>query len=232
MCLKYLPYVQDQSRTQFVVVTIPTELAVLESERLINSLQADKVHVSTLLCNQVLSPGMDSKYINTRAKGQQYAISSLRSFTEAHTPAGGASGSVELTEVPYVDTEVRGVYGLRYFHTLAHPSISKAASNPIASRKVTLFGGKGGVGKTTTSASWAVKLADSGFNTLVVSSDPAHSLGDALLEPLGGVPRLLDSTNEGGKVLGMRRCATHYSPYIPPIYPLLPCIYPYKSFST
>ena len=32
------------------------------------------------------------------------------------------------------------------------------------------------MGKTTTSASWALKLSDSGFKTLVVSSDPAHSL--------------------------------------------------------
>ena len=47
-------------------------------------------------------------------------------------------------------------------------------------------GGKGGVGKTTTTAALAVALADSGLRTLVVSTDPAHSLGDALMVPLSG----------------------------------------------
>ncbi|MEC9015294.1 MAG: ArsA family ATPase, partial [Gemmatimonadota bacterium] len=39
-------------------------------------------------------------------------------------------------------------------------------------------GGKGGVGKSTTAASLAVHLADSGEKILLVSTDPAHSLGD------------------------------------------------------
>ncbi|MEF8878504.1 MAG: ArsA-related P-loop ATPase, partial [Haloarculaceae archaeon] len=41
----------------------------------------------------------------------------------------------------------------------------------------TMFGGKGGVGKTTCAAGYAVALADGGHETLVVSTDPAHSLG-------------------------------------------------------
>jgi arsenite-transporting ATPase len=44
----------------------------------------------------------------------------------------------------------------------------------------TMFGGKGGVGKTTCAAGHAVSLAGAGHETLVVSTDPAHSLGDAL----------------------------------------------------
>jgi len=51
-----------------------------------------------------------------------------------------------------------------------------------------LFGGKGGVGKTTTSAATALWLARAGFRTLVVSSDPAHSTSDSLEYPLGPEP--------------------------------------------
>jgi arsenite/tail-anchored protein-transporting ATPase len=46
--------------------------------------------------------------------------------------------------------------------------------------RVILFTGKGGVGKTTTAAATAVSAARSGVKTLVMSTDAAHSLGDAL----------------------------------------------------
>ena len=42
----------------------------------------------------------------------------------------------------------------------------------------TFFGGKGGTGKTTCSAAYAVRLAKEGRKTLLVSTDPAHSLSD------------------------------------------------------
>lgn len=51
-----------------------------------------------------------------------------------------------------------------------------------------LFTGKGGVGKTTLAAATAATLARSGRKALVVSTDPAHSLGDALEAELGGEP--------------------------------------------
>ena len=46
--------------------------------------------------------------------------------------------------------------------------------------KFFLMGGKGGVGKTSCSASLAVKFASDGIPTLVVSTDPAHSLSDSV----------------------------------------------------
>jgi len=54
--------------------------------------------------------------------------------------------------------------------------------------RLLLFGGKGGVGKTTTSTSTAVGLADSGLKVLLVSSDPAHSTSDSLGVQLGPAP--------------------------------------------
>lgn len=55
--------------------------------------------------------------------------------------------------------------------------------------RVVLYTGKGGVGKTTTSAATAVRAADCGRRTLVASADAAHSLGDVLGERLGPEPR-------------------------------------------
>jgi arsenite-transporting ATPase len=50
----------------------------------------------------------------------------------------------------------------------------------LLSLNMLMFGGKGGVGKTTCAASAAIWAADQGRNTLIISTDPAHSLGDSL----------------------------------------------------
>lgn len=59
--------------------------------------------------------------------------------------------------------------------------------------RVVLFTGKGGVGKTTLAAATAAHLARSGRKALVVSTDPAHSLGDALEAELTGEPTEIES---------------------------------------
>lgn len=46
--------------------------------------------------------------------------------------------------------------------------------------RIVLVTGKGGVGKTTVAAATALRSAQHGYRTLVTSTDPAHSLGDAL----------------------------------------------------
>ena len=51
-----------------------------------------------------------------------------------------------------------------------------------------LYTGKGGVGKTSVAACTARHLAAAGHRTLVISTDPAHSLSDSLQAPLGGEP--------------------------------------------
>lgn len=44
-------------------------------------------------------------------------------------------------------------------------------------KKILFIGGKGGVGKSTTSAALALKMAEAGKRTLLVSTDPAHNIG-------------------------------------------------------
>lgn len=51
-----------------------------------------------------------------------------------------------------------------------------------------LYSGKGGVGKTTVSAATALKAAQLGYKTLVISTDPAHSLADSLDQHVGDRP--------------------------------------------
>jgi arsenite-transporting ATPase len=54
------------------------------------------------------------------------------------------------------------------------------------------FGGKGGVGKTTVSCAYARKCADAGVDTLVVSTDPAHSVSDVFDQQFGDSPEPVD----------------------------------------
>jgi len=57
-----------------------------------------------------------------------------------------------------------------------------------------LFTGKGGVGKTTLSAATALRCAELGHRTLVISTDTAHSLADALDVELSNEPQPVRST--------------------------------------
>ncbi|KUO51100.1 MAG: arsenic-transporting ATPase [Desulfitibacter sp. BRH_c19] len=54
--------------------------------------------------------------------------------------------------------------------------------------RIILYTGKGGVGKTSVAAASAVKIANEGYKTLVVSTDPAHSLGDSFDLKLSAEP--------------------------------------------
>ncbi|MBI5182924.1 MAG: ArsA family ATPase [Nitrospinae bacterium] len=51
--------------------------------------------------------------------------------------------------------------------------------------KLILFGGKGGVGKTTCASSTALYCLSLDFKTLIFSTDPAHSLSDSLGQKIG-----------------------------------------------
>ena len=79
-------------------------------------------------------------------------------------------------------------------------------------RPLTIVGGKGGVGKTTVACALGIAMADQGRSTLVVSTDPAPSVADALGQRVGeeivaveGVPGLFAQQLDASAAFGRFR---------------------------
>lgn len=71
--------------------------------------------------------------------------------------------------------------------------------------RVILCTGKGGVGKTSVAAATALRAAQSGLRTLVMSTDPAHSLGDSFDLELGPEPTMIAERLEAQQIDAQRR---------------------------
>ncbi|KAM0022878.1 putative arsenite-transporting ATPase [Helianthus debilis subsp. tardiflorus] len=98
---------RDSETTEFVIVTIPTVMAVRESSRLHASLKKEKVPVKRLIVNQILPPSAtDCKFCSMKRKDQMRALDMIRSDPEL--------GSLVLTEAPLVDMEIRGIPALQF----------------------------------------------------------------------------------------------------------------------
>ena len=74
-----------------------------------------------------------------------------------------------------------------------------------------LYTGKGGVGKTSVAACTARACAQAGLRTLVISTDPAHSLSESLGVELAGEPRLAGERLWGEEVSAQQEMELHWS---------------------
>ncbi|KFK38415.1 hypothetical protein AALP_AA3G110200 [Arabis alpina] len=98
---------RDTESTEFVIVTIPTVMAVSESSRLSASLKKESVPVKRLIVNQLLPPSSsDCKFCSIKRKDQMRALDMIREDSEL--------SSLTLMEAPLVDMEIRGVPALRF----------------------------------------------------------------------------------------------------------------------
>jgi arsenite-transporting ATPase len=74
-----------------------------------------------------------------------------------------------------------------------------------------LYTGKGGVGKTSVAACTARTCAAQGRKTLIVSTDPAHSLSDSLAVDCGGEPTLVSAGLWGQEIRAQDEMQRHWS---------------------
>jgi arsenite/tail-anchored protein-transporting ATPase len=73
-----------------------------------------------------------------------------------------------------------------------------------------LYTGKGGVGKTSVAAATARRCAAAGLRTVVLSTDPAHSLSDSLEAELGAEPTQVEANLFGQEVQAQEEMERHW----------------------
>jgi arsenite-transporting ATPase len=81
----------------------------------------------------------------------------------------------------------------------------------VSSARTILYTGKGGVGKTSVAACTARRCAAAGRRTLIISTDPAHSLSDSLEHDLGSTPVQVGERLWGQEVRAQEEMERHWS---------------------
>jgi arsenite/tail-anchored protein-transporting ATPase len=80
----------------------------------------------------------------------------------------------------------------------------------VTGPRIILYTGKGGVGKTSVAAATARRCAAAGLRTVILSTDPAHSLSDSLGVPLGPEPTAVGARLHGQEVQAQREMEAHW----------------------
>ena len=181
----------DKQKTEFVPVTIAEDMAVEETRMLLDALYRLNIPVRSVIVNCV-AEDRECPFCNIRWISQEDALSRIeQTFT-----------SYQLVEVPLLPYQVEGVDRLNTYarvmqgqeipepviHELAEATaIRQARWHDLDQNELILFGGKGGVGKTTSAAAAALYLGglDEDKKTLIFSTDPAHSVHDSFNQEIG-----------------------------------------------
>ncbi|CAI5524899.1 unnamed protein product [Closterium sp. Naga37s-1] len=102
---------RDQKATEFIIVTIPTIMAINESARLLKSLEVEGVPVKRLIVNQILpKSNTDCKFCNIKRKDQQRALDIVEADKEL--------SHLRVIQSPLFDLEIRGVPALKFMGDL------------------------------------------------------------------------------------------------------------------
>ncbi len=167
----------DEQRTAVALVTQLEPMIVAETVRYAQSLRQLSIRVGALILNAVPEPGGTghNELTDTLARVAPHALrltvarrprspSGLQEIEALFDGAERKTGDAVAITGRIIDTP----------HTAVHTAVARLV------RPLTIVAGKGGVGKTTVACALAVSVARPEEPVLVVSSDPAPSVADAL----------------------------------------------------
>lgn len=184
----------DEKKCTFVCVCIPEFLSVFETERLVQEVDKFNIRVTNIVVNQIIR----ADDIANEAKAEELYTARMAMQTKYMEQIVELYGEdFHISAMPLLSEEVRGKQALNEYSKLMtaeskeytegmngmndigeyEGSLRNVTEDP--NLKWVFVGGKGGVGKTTTSSSLGVVLDAMGKKVLLVSTDPAHNLSDA-----------------------------------------------------
>lgn len=194
---------QDMAKTSFVFVLKPERLSIYETKRSVKELDQLGIRTSFLVINGVLpEEAVTDEFFRTRRSQEQEIITEInREF------------AMEKILYPLRSTEVSGISLLdivgKYLYEGKDdesrepviPEIAKTTAPvvhdkheihtlffPKKGTRYIFFTGKGGVGKSTIASATSVYLAERGYRTLILTTDPASHLQMIFGQPLGNEP--------------------------------------------
>ncbi|MBU0734997.1 MAG: ArsA family ATPase [Proteobacteria bacterium] len=185
----------NREQTEFVPVLIPEVMAIKETEDLIRALKEKQIRVNSMVINRVRSSNGACSFCASKVKDQSGSIKEIEEAFDQYN----------LIKTPLFPYEIQGIKSLeKYADILLEEAQAKEL---VVNKKVAgasqvqqinqpridpevrfvMFGGKGGVGKTSMAASMAVHLARKhpDQKVLIYSVDPAHSLADSFGMEIG-----------------------------------------------
>ena len=194
---------RDPARTRFEWVLLPEQLSIAESLDGLRALKTARMSVPEIIVNRVIPPGEACAICDRRRREEGLALARIRRtfgrgrrirviHAELEEPRGIAALArigARLTGSPRARPRGGAPPAVRSGDTADSLKATRISAESIAAlqgARLLFFGGKGGVGKTTTAAAVAVRLAraDPSRRVLLLSTDPAHSLADVFSVPV------------------------------------------------
>ncbi|WP_128225218.1 arsenical pump-driving ATPase [Halobacteriaceae archaeon SHR40] len=205
---------QDGEKTSFAFVGKPEESSIDEIERSASDLAELGIESQMVVVNGYLPDTVcEDPFFEGKRDDEQAVIDRVAEQFDAEAMAtyplqpgeiagldllsdvggviyDGKEATVDVGSAAEVDTDQE-----IDFDSLTDPDAVAEQLRPGDDTRYLFFTGKGGVGKSTIAATSATKLAESGYETLVVTTDPAAHLEDIFGEPVGHEPKSVSQEN-------------------------------------